>query len=225
VSRRREGHRQELYGTADRELLGWTIVIDPEFSLFYRRLHQAAKEKNDIVIDLNELAFNLFLLKHSFLNHQALIIHAAGGSLQGKGLVFSAPSGTGKSTLSRLLMQDQRHQLFSEERLIIRLIQKKWHVWGTPWQGEGGIAVNKQAPLAALVFLRQAETTAVRRAAPEVAFRSLLQTVSIPWYSKKWTSRGLTLTERLLQTVPAYELFFRPDESVLDAVAGLIGEV
>ncbi|MCI5161105.1 MAG: hypothetical protein D3917_03585 [Candidatus Electrothrix sp. AX5] len=220
-----KGYREDLYGSSDRDLLVWSIDIDPEFSSFHCGLHHSLSQERSIVINLNELAFNPFLLKHSFLNHQGLIIHAAGGSFQGKGIVFAAPSRTGKSTLSQLLMEDRGNQLFSEERLIIRLVRGKWYVWGTPWQGEGGIALNKAAPLDALVFLRQADDTAICRSSPSVALHSLLQTASIPWYSKEWAEKGLALCESLLGDIPAYEFFFRPDDSVIHAVALLADEL
>jgi hypothetical protein len=171
------------------------------------------------------LASSLFLLQHSLINHHGLIIHAAGGSVFGKGMVFSAPSGTGKSTLSNLLLQSPENLLFSEERLIVRSVENRWKVWGTPWHGEGHIARNEFAPLSALVFLRQSAKTEITRLSPADGLHRLLQTVSIPWYSKQWTEKGLALCERLIGDIPMFELTFRPDRSAVQAVERLAAEV
>lgn len=76
------------------------ISVDFDFSKFNYYIHDEAKEE----VNPCKLASNIFLLQHSFINHHGLIIHAAGGSIYGKGIAFAAPSRTGKSTLSRLLL-------------------------------------------------------------------------------------------------------------------------
>ncbi|MCI5146050.1 MAG: hypothetical protein D3923_11090 [Candidatus Electrothrix sp. AR3] len=166
-------------------------------------------------------AANKFLLTHSFLNHQGLIIHAAGGSILDKGIAFAAPSGTGKSTLSQLLLAHSSNRLFSEERLIIRFVNDTWKIWGTPWQGSGNIARNASTPLSALLFLRQAQQTKITPLSPSTGLHQLLKVVSIPWYSKEWTNKGLTVCEALVQKIPMFELAFRPDQSAVQAVQEL----
>jgi hypothetical protein len=200
----------------ERELL-WSLSINPEFSRFEYSLSPNALE----TIDFYHLAFNRFLLQHTFINHNGLIIHAAGGAIQGKGMVFPAVSGTGKSTLSHLLLPFSENQLFSEERIIMRRLDDGWHLWGTPWKGTGSIARNESAPLSAVVFLRQAKETKISKLPSSAALRRLLEVVSIPWYSKEWTDKGLALCESLLREIPAFELAFRPDQTAVQTVAEL----
>ncbi len=195
----------------------WYLVVDSKFSNFKYRIFPEAVE----TIDFFQLAFNRFLLQHTFINHHGLIIHAAGGSINGKGMVFPAVSGTGKSTLSHLLLPHPENQLFSEERIIMRKLDDGWHLWGTPWKGTGVIARNESAPLNAIVFLSQAPETKISKLPPSAALRRLLETVSIPWYSQEWTDKGLAVCESLLRAIPAYELAFRPDQTAVQAVAEL----
>ncbi len=195
----------------------WNLDIDAKFSRFEYSLSPEAIETSDFF----QLAFNRFLLQHTFINHHGLIIHAAGGSINGKGMVFPAVSGTGKSTLSHLLLPHPENQLFSEERIIMRRLDDGWHLWGTPWKGTGVIARNESAPLNAIVFLSQAPETKVSKLPPSAALRRLLETVSIPWYSQEWTDKGLAVCESLLKTIPVYELAFRPDQTAVQAVAEL----
>ncbi|WP_417914843.1 hypothetical protein [Candidatus Electronema sp. JM] len=209
---------QLLHFTEDGNSLLWCLDIDAEFSSFNYKLSQKATSVDS---ELYELVFNRFLLQHTFINHHGLIIHAAGGSINGKGMVFPAVSGTGKSTLSHLLLPHPENQLFSEERIIMRRLDDSWHLWGTPWKGSGVIARNESAPLSALVFLSQAQETKISKLPPSAALRRLLETVSIPWYSQEWTDKGLAVCESLLRAIPAYELAFRPDQTAVQAVAEL----
>jgi hypothetical protein len=212
-----KGFFQLLNYSKNKQHLQWKICIDPEFSIFeYQISPEAAKNT-----DFHNLIFNRFLLQHTFINHNGLIIHAAGGSIHGKGMIFPAVSGTGKSTLSHLLLPFSENQLYSEERIIMRKMNDGWHLWGTPWKGTGVIARNESAPLSALVFLSQAPQTTISELPPSSALRRLLETVSIPWYSQEWTDKGLAICESLLRDIPAFELAFRPDQTAVQAVADL----
>ena len=212
------GYIQFFYLTAAKKELAWVLEIDRTFSQFDYFIY-ADKVK---VLDFFDLSVRLFLLQHSLIERQGLIVHAAGGSVQGKGIIFAAPSGTGKSTLSGLLQQEQAQvsqtRLFSEERLIIRSIKDQWHVWGTPWHGEGYIAQNESAPLSALFFLKQSEQTKITQLSRSDGLYRLIQTASIPWYSKQWTDKGLARCEALVQEMPMFELAFRPDQTAVQAV-------
>lgn len=200
----------------------WSVVVDPEFSRFSYRFCPEVFRK----INFPRFAVNIFLLQHSFLNHNGLIIHATGGSVQGKGIVFAAPSGTGKSTLTRLLLLDLHNRIFSEDRLIARSVGERcWNLWGTPWVGENEVTCNECIPLAALVFLTQAPKTSVTTLTPSVGLHRLLQVASIPWYSEKWIKKGLAVCERLVQGIPVFELAFRPDQSAVQAVKRLADEL
>ncbi|RWX47449.1 hypothetical protein H206_00543 [Candidatus Electrothrix aarhusensis] len=214
------------YGVQQQQRPYLTIQADRNFSNFIYSFHipSCCSEKKQTIFPAVS-ALDALLLKHTVINHQGLIIHAAGGAIQGKGMVFSAHSGIGKSTICRLLSQSQGNILFSEERIIIRSHEIGWKVWGTPWHGESKIALNESAPFAALIFLRQAQETAITRLHPSDALRRLLQTTSIPWYNEEWMSKGLAVCETLLQNIPVFELAFRPDRSAVQAVERLAGEL
>jgi hypothetical protein len=215
------GYVQFFYLTAAKKELAWVLEIDRTFSQFDYFIC-ADKVK---VLDFFDLSVRLFLLQHNLIERQGLIVHAAGGSVQGKGIIFAAPSGTGKSTLSGLLQHGSQTRLFSEERLIIRSIKDQWHVWGTPWHGESHIAQNESAPLAALFFLKQSEQTKITQLSRSDGLYRLIQTASIPWYSKQWTDRGLACCEAVVQEMPMFELAFRPDQTAVQAVERFAAEL
>ncbi|MCI5224041.1 MAG: hypothetical protein D3924_15565 [Candidatus Electrothrix sp. AR4] len=206
------------YGTDQPEMPYLMIQADSKFSKFqyYFYPYHLSSDKTLATLACMSAA-DALLLQHCFINHQGLIIHAGGGSIQGRGIVFTGPSGAGKSTLS-LLLQSSENRFFSDERLVIRSLDDAWNLWGTPWQGTGNIACNESVPLSAVVFLRQAKETKITHLTPSVGLRRLLQVVSIPWYSEEWTNKGLTICESLIQEVPMVELAFRPDQTAVQAV-------
>ena len=220
-----EGYLQEFYSTDDKKDLLWTVAVNRTFSQFEYVLHPHQDGRVFPVTDPYGSVSGIFLLQHSFINRQGIIIHAVGGSIQGKGIAFAAPSGTGKSTLGRLLLHSPENRLFSEDRLIVRSMNDQWHLWGTPWYGEGDIARNESAPLAAFIFLRQSKKNKINKLSSSDGLPRLLQTVSIPWYSEEWTSKGLALCELLLRDIPVFEFAFMPNQTAVQAVERFAAEL
>lgn len=214
-----DGFQFLRFWSEQQEAPSLVVQTDAVFSTFHYRFHRDSAEIHPV--DPYRSAAESLLLQHSFINHHGLIIHAGGGSIHGKGIVFAGTSGAGKSTLSELLDSSPNNRLYSDERLVVRSVDEQWNVWGTPWQGTGSIARNETSPLSALVFLRQAEETKITQLTPSAGLHRLLQVVSVPWYSEEWTNKGLTVCESLIQDIPMFELAFRPDQTAVDAVEEL----
>jgi hypothetical protein len=146
----------------------------------------------------------------------AVLLHAAGGSIDGNGVLFAGQSGAGKSTVSRLLGNDAR--FLSDDRIMLRRFGGKLSMYGTPWPGDAGIAINESVPLKAICFLRHADETFLRPLKPEEVLQRLLPVTSIPWYESKLAGNALSLCEFLIEHYPAYELSFRPQANDLNSI-------
>jgi hypothetical protein len=150
------------------------------------------------------------------------IVHAAGIARGGRGIAFVGRSGAGKSTLMRLLEDREDFQRLSDDRLVIRIIDGKPKLFGTPWAGEGLVAANLAAELAAVVFLHQREENALFRIDPSAAVDQLLPTTSIPWFDEPRMTGCLATLDEVVRTTPAYDLRFRPEPAVADLLDGLL---
>ena len=106
----------------------------------------------------------------------------------------------------------------SDDRMIVRKTGDELMAFGTPWPGDAGIAVNKGAPLAGILFLKHADETKVRRISPAEGANRLMPVVSIPWYDEVSVRGGLAFCDELVSRVPCYELAFRPEAEVVDAL-------
>ena len=96
--------------------------------------------------------------------NRRIILHSSYIAWKGKGIVFSAPSGTGKSTQAELWRKHRPGtEIINGDRSILTCERGIPEVYGLPLCGSSGIAVNKSFPLGAVVVLRQAKTNTVRR--------------------------------------------------------------
>ncbi len=150
------------------------------------------------------------------------IVHAAGIARGGRGIAFVGRSGAGKSTLMRIFEHREEYQRLSDDRLVIRMVDGHPRVFGTPWAGEGLVAANLAAELAAVVFLHQRDENALHRIDPSDAAAQLLPTTSVPWFDEPRMSGCLATLDEVVRTSPVYDLHFRPELAVADLLGGLL---
>lgn len=91
------------------------------------------------------------------LHHDGFSIHASTVVKDGKGFLFLGKSGTGKSTHSRLWKEVWKDvELLNDDNPIVRRIDGRWWVYGSPWSGKTPCYKQRRAPLQGMVRLRQA---------------------------------------------------------------------
>jgi hypothetical protein len=156
------------------------------------------------------------LLMYFFARRKGILTHAAGIVRGGKAFIFPGASGAGKSTLSLLLAASRAGKILSDERMIVREIDKNIMAFGTPWAGTAGIARASSAPLAGIFFLKHGTSNRIKDLDPDVAADHLLPLASIPWYDPDTAMPIIAFAKRLAAKVPAYEMSFTPDRSAID---------
>lgn len=155
----------------------------------------------------------ILLVQHLLGARKGLLLHAAGAVVDVQdsfqGVVFAGISGAGKSTLTRQFMDNPGWRFLSDDRIVLRLGPTAASMHGTPWPGDAHVALNRSAPLKALCFLRQADSSHLQPLSSAEALERLLPVTSIPWYDRPLLHNALDCCEQLLARVPAYVLNFR----------------
>ncbi|MEE1042339.1 MAG: hypothetical protein UH854_00075, partial [Clostridia bacterium] len=98
------------------------------------------------------------LFQQSIMNFNGIVIHASTIKYNGKGVTFTAPSGTGKSTHTGLWKKYYPETvIINDDMPAIRFINNQFFAYGTPWSGKTDINENDSAPLEAMVFIERSE--------------------------------------------------------------------
>lgn len=139
--------------------------------------------------------------------HDRLLFHGAVVEFAGHAYLFTAPSGTGKSTHARLWRAHLGNavRIINGDKPFIAVPAGGVPVaYGTPWAGKEGWQCNTSAPLAAICFLERG-SNAIQEVAPLEVLESALQQVYRPACASA-AGRTLELLDRLLASVPLYRL-------------------
>lgn len=112
----------------------------------------------------------------------SFVMHAAVISVDGKGYAFTARSGTGKSThiLQWRGLLGDKVIVVNGDKPILRFIDDKLYVYGTPWCGKEGWNTNTRAELAGLCFLERAENNFIEPIPSKDAANLIMKQILLP---------------------------------------------
>ena len=154
-----------------------------------------------------------------------LVFHGSSARLDGHGILCAGVSGSGKSTIARLL-EAAGATVLSDERPVVRrqtppgtpASDASFRVHGSPWPSSAGFARRDAAPLRRIYFLEHGATDRLTPLPPPEAFRRLIQVATIPWQEPAFFDPCLATVEALLAAVPCAALAFRPASGVVDVI-------
>ena len=166
-------------------------------------------------LSTSKAVVDLLGLESVMLHRHALLLHAAFIRSNGRGILFTAPSGTGKSTQASLWEKYMGAEILNGDRAGIRKIGDTWHAFGLPYAGSSNIYRNESAPLKALVLLRQAKENRISRISSAEAMRSIYPEITIHRWDPDFVAKALDLFLELCTDVPVYLLECLPDEGAV----------
>ena len=156
---------------------------------------------------LESLALYRKFLTYAF-DHDTIILHSSALAVDGDGYIFTAPSGTGKSTHARLWRETfgDKVVMVNDDKPVIRKIGKEFFVFGTPWNGKHHLDSNVKAKIKGICQLKRGKENSVSEiSAKDMLFVLLNQTLRPE--TEAQVERLFTLLDELLTSVPLYQMY------------------
>lgn len=157
------------------------------------------------------------MLNSILLHHRGLIFHASYIEYKGQGILFTAPSKTGKSTQAQLWQQYRNARIINGDKAGVSLNDTAM-AHGVPFSGTSGICENVSLPLKAIVVLSQAPQNTVTPLLPSQAISALFPNLFVDRAIPEEWQLALNLLLDLVSTVPVYALACTPDENAVIAL-------
>lgn len=133
-------------------------------------------------------------------------LHASAVVYRDEAYLFSAPSGTGKSThtaLWRKLFPES--YILNDDKPVIWPENKQITVWGSPFAGKTDLQVNRGVPLKGICFLKQGSVNQIKQVTEEQALALLLNNTWRPANSSRMNLL-LDMMEQVIAQIPIYEM-------------------
>ena len=149
----------------------------------------------------------------ALISYGGFYIHASTVVRDGKAYLFSAPSGTGKSTHTRLWIDtfggDTR--VINDDKPALRKIDGIWYAYGTPWCGKDDINLNERVPVAGLCFLEQAPYNKIHKLDQDQAMSRILAQTIFRLDNMSQLDTMLKAVTEFLSDIPVYRLENLPE--------------
>lgn len=167
------------------------------------------------------------IFRYFLIYHAGLVLHSSSIKWKGMGVAFTAPSGTGKSTHTRLWKEYLGREVIvlNDDTPAVRFINDRPVIFGTPWSGSSGIHSNDSAPLGAVVVLEQAPFNRMQFLNREEAALRLIAQIPVPYFDPDLTTVILNILDRIIACVPVYLLQCRPDRPAVELVQQNIDKI
>ena len=159
------------------------------------------------------------------IRRDRICFHAACVATEYGGILFSGPSGIGKSTQAELWQTHRGARLLNGDRPILQRTRDGFLAWGSPYAGSSRCHVNESVPVAALVFLAQEPGNRIRRLGPGEAFRKIYAGLTMYTWDPEFMSRACDLAAELAAAVPCWEFGCVPERSAVEFLEQRLKEV
>ena len=146
-------------------------------------------------------------IAEKMLDFDTVLFHGSVVAVDGVGYLFTAKSGTGKSTHTRLWREyfGSRAVMVNDDKPLLRISESGVTAFGTPYNGKHRLGADISVPLKAICILtRAAENSIVPISAVE-AYPMLIQQIYRPSDMAKM-QKTLTLADMLAEQTALYRL-------------------
>ena len=157
--------------------------------------------------------------------YNGFMLHASFIRWNDSAILFSAPSGTGKSTQASLWKTFENAEIINGDKTGIRYLDGKWKCYGLPNAGSSGIFRNESAPLKTVVILEQAPENSIRRLAPSEAFGYIYNQSLVHNWDSVFTEHNIDTIMKLIEDIPVYMLSCLPDQGAVNILKEKLKEL
>lgn len=189
------------------------IIINITKSMLLNHMEKY-ENQNKFLAEYSLLGMMLF---EGIINYNGYVLHSSAVSVNNQGYVFTAPSGTGKSTHAKLWIKHFKKnnaKYINDDKPIIRLINNKFYVCGTPFSGKNDLNSNIIVPLKAIYVLEQGKTNKIEKLNPKNALNALYTQT----YFKNTKEQAIKLLNLIEKTINSTQIFKLKCNKEIDSV-------
>ncbi len=157
---------------------------------------------------------NAMMLMYTFRSspYETLMTHASVIRYEDGGYMFLGRSGTGKSTHSRMWLENiSGASLLNDDNPIVRVVDGKAYIYGSPWSGKTPCYKNEVVPLKGVVRIVRAPHNRAVRLNPLQAYASLKPSCSCMKWDRDSNDNLHSTVEKVISMVPCWNMECLPD--------------
>ena len=150
-------------------------------------------------------------IAEQMLSYDTILFHGSVIAVDGEGYLFTAKSGTGKSTHTRLWRENfgDRAVMVNDDKPLLRITKDGVIAYGTPWDGKHRLSSNISVPLKGICILERAAENHIIKIDTKEQLRSAYPMIVQQIHragNPASVGKTMELIDRLMDDVPIYRL-------------------
>lgn len=186
----------------------------PGDNKFYAKCKETTQSHTEIIycrdylkyLDSDTVFNSLLSLERRMNSYKNYILHSSYIVYQDYAILFTAPSGTGKSTQADLWKKYRGIEIINGDRTLLTKEGDQFYANGWPICGSSKICHNRRYPLKAIVMLEQGPTNVIRELTDIEKTRRLLKEITINYHNQEYLDNALNFIEQLIKELPIITL-------------------
>lgn len=206
----------------------WSVHTDEKFVILEQKkkdyqhfnIYIPQKAVDNLLKEFHVSAF--LSIERPLLRYNAFQLHASVIDWYEKGILFSAPSGTGKSTQANMWEKYENAVIVNGDRAIIRKKNNRFRVYGSPYAGTSGVYTNISVPICAIVILAQGKENHIEKLKSLESFKKIYSESTICAWDRQFIEEFIDLLGGLIRNIPVYYLSCRPEKAAVELLKNVL---
>lgn len=156
-------------------------------------------------IEINSDLLSYFAMEKYLLKDGAIVLHSSFIKHNNEAILFTAPSGTGKSTQADLWEKYSDAEIINGDRSILMVEGDEIYAYGLPFCGTSGIEKNTCAKVKAIIYLQQSPTNCANKLYEKDIIKKIFSETTKNLWNEEYIDMAGNIIENLAQEVVMYE--------------------
>ena len=158
------------------------------------------------MMNIDTVFVSLLSLERRMYQLHKYILHSAYVIVDDQAILFTAPSGTGKSTQAALWEKYRCARVINGDRTLISKKDNQYYACGWPICGSSQICYNESYPISCIVVLSQGKDNHIEELDYKTSFKKLLSEITINYHSSHFVNEAMNFIDDLISHVNIYHL-------------------
>lgn len=166
----------------------------------------------------NYCIFNALAFEKVLINHEAIVLHCSYIVDEGEAILFTAPSGTGKSTQADLWKKYKNATIVNGDRAIIKKIDGQYYALGMPICGSSDICLDVKSRIKCIVYLSQYKTNEIYELRAMERAKRLFSETTVNFFNNSYADKAFNIVADLAVSVDMCHLACTKYEEAVDTL-------
>lgn len=160
----------------------------------------------------------------NLIRRNTLVMHSSLIDVNGEGILFTGPSGVGKTTQAELWEKHRKAKIINGDMVFIHKdVDGHFYAYGSPWHGSSEYCLNVRLPIKAIVAPIKADHCSIAEVDGIDMLKHIFPEIMLPDWFDGCKELGMDTLDELLKCTPVYRLECSKDIHAVETVEKELG--